>query len=87
MPSKMRGIWKPEQSPRPICKRNPRDMATPSATHETKSTDGSAVRLSWFNEGATAVVNIIREKTGVSFSMSRAEAEALRSFLPADKPD
>jgi hypothetical protein len=62
-------------------------MLTPSPTHERQSADGSAVRLTWFNDGADAVVHIVREKTGVSFNISRCEAIALRAFLPADKPD
>lgn len=59
----------------------------PSATHERQSADGSHVKLTWFGDGAHAVVHILRKKTGTTFRMSRDEAKALRAFLPADAPD
>ena len=61
----------------------------PGATHEAQSSDGSHVKLTWFEDGGSAVVQIIRpgKKSGAAFSMSRAEATALRTFLPADRPD
>lgn len=51
------------------------------------SADGSHVKVVWFDDGANAVVSIIRKKRGVSFSMSRTEAEVLRALLPAGLPD
>lgn len=62
-------------------------MSTPSPTYERKSADGSSVKLTWFNDGADAVVHILRDKSAVTFRMSRQEAEALRALLPAQKPD
>jgi len=54
---------------------------------EKLSADGSTIRLSWFNNGADAVVHIVRKKEAVTFRMTRDEAETLRAFLPADQPD
>jgi len=62
-------------------------MQTPSPTHERKSADGNTVKLTWFENGACAVVHIMRPKSAVTFNISRAEAEALRAFLPAEQPD
>lgn len=63
-------------------------MSTPpSDTHERISVDGSRVKLTWFDNGDCAVVHIIRKNSGATFSISRAEAEALRAFLPAMQPD
>ena len=59
----------------------------PSATHEHQSSDGSHIKLTWFENGAHAVVHILRKKAGVTFRISREEATALRAFLPADAPD
>ena len=59
----------------------------PHHTHERQSSDGSHVKLTWFDDGSSAVVHIIRKKSGVAFRMSRDEAKVLRAFLPADKPD
>ena len=61
----------------------------PSDGHTAESADGSSVKLTWFENGAHAVVHIIRpaKKAGVTFRISRAEATALRAFLPADRPD
>jgi hypothetical protein len=67
-------------------RRNEELVAKANSTTERISTDGSTVRLSWFEDGATAIVHIIRKKSGVTFNMSRAEAEALRAFcLPINQ--
>lgn len=61
----------------------------PNGTNSAGSADGSSVNLTWFEDGTHAVVQIVRpaKKSGTTFRMSRAEASALRAFLPADKPD
>ena len=59
----------------------------PNPTHERQSSDGSHIKLTWFDDGSSAVVHILRKKSGVTFRMSRDEAKALRAFLPAVKPD
>lgn len=52
-----------------------------------KSRDGSTVKLTWLDNGAHAVVHILREKGGATFRMSREEARVLRHLLPARQPD
>ena len=62
--------------------------APKSFTYDKKSEDGSTVQITWFEEGAHAVVRIMRpDKAGTTFRMSREEATALRSFLPDLRPD
>jgi len=62
-------------------------MNPPSPTHEGKCDCGNTVKITWFDDGAYAVVHIMRPKSGVTFNISRSEAEVLRAFLPAYAPD